>query len=181
MNRDNFWNIVEAACAQVADTVESVDEVAEAVIDTLASVPLAQIVEFSDQYDVLAAESYRSDLWAAAYLINGGCSDDNFDYFRGWLIGQGRATYEAALADPDSLARLFEPGAAGDVDGESMLAAASTAYERATGDPEAFWVALKNGRAAPGYPAISFDFDFDDETEMRTRLPRLAAIFLGEE
>jgi hypothetical protein len=30
------------------------------------------------------------DQWGAAYLANGGCSDDGFDYFRGWLIGQGR-------------------------------------------------------------------------------------------
>ena len=35
-------------------------------------------------------DSYRWDLWGAAYLANGGCSDDGFDYFRGWLIGQGR-------------------------------------------------------------------------------------------
>jgi hypothetical protein len=50
------------------------------------------------------AESYRWDLWGAAYLINGGCSDDGFDYFRGWLLSQGRAIWQATLADPDSLA-----------------------------------------------------------------------------
>jgi hypothetical protein len=44
------------------------------------------------------------DQWGAAYLANGGCSDDGFDYFRGWLIGQGRKVYETVLADPDSLA-----------------------------------------------------------------------------
>ena len=36
--------------------------------------------------------------------------------FRGWLIGQGQRTYEAALADPDSLADLPELHA-----GEGML------------------------------------------------------------
>lgn len=40
----------------------------------------------------------------AAYLINGGRSDDGFDHFRGWLLTQGRATWQAALAEPDSLA-----------------------------------------------------------------------------
>ena len=27
------------------------------------------------------ADSYRSSLWAAAYVINAGCSDDGFGYF----------------------------------------------------------------------------------------------------
>ncbi|MFL6076856.1 MAG: DUF4240 domain-containing protein [Mycobacteriales bacterium] len=36
------------------------------------------------------AESYQGDLWGAAYLINGGASDDGFDYFRGWLIARTR-------------------------------------------------------------------------------------------
>ena len=47
--------------------------------------------------------AYRQELWGAAYLINGGCSDDGFVYFLGWLIAQGRDVYQAALPDPDSL------------------------------------------------------------------------------
>ncbi len=43
-----------------------------------------------------------------AYQLNGGCSDDcfvyfRFVYFRCWLLAQGRATWEAALCDPDSV------------------------------------------------------------------------------
>jgi hypothetical protein len=38
-----------------------------------------------------------------AYQLNGGCSDDCFVYFRCWLLAQGRASWEAALGDPDSL------------------------------------------------------------------------------
>jgi hypothetical protein len=36
-------------------------------------------------------------MWVAAYLMNGGCSDDGFDYFRGWLIAQGRTTLEQVV------------------------------------------------------------------------------------
>jgi hypothetical protein len=42
----------------------------------------------------LLAASYRTVLWAAACLINGGYSDDGFEYFRGWLIVQGRDVFE---------------------------------------------------------------------------------------
>jgi Protein of unknown function (DUF4240) len=54
----------------------------------------------------LMAASYRTLPWAAACLINGGCSDDGFDYLRGWRIVQGREVFERSMADPDSLADL---------------------------------------------------------------------------
>lgn len=53
------------------------------------------------------ANTYR--LWNAAQIINRGwCSTDGFHYFQMWLVGQGRAVYEAAIADPDSLAAAPE-------------------------------------------------------------------------
>src|SRR5262249_33752044 len=47
--------------------------------------------------------AYRWDLWRAAFLIGGGCSDDSFMDFRSWLISLGRDVYERAISDPDSL------------------------------------------------------------------------------
>ena len=37
-------------------------------------------------------------------MINGGCSDDGFIDFRSWLIAQGKAVHDAAMASPESLA-----------------------------------------------------------------------------
>ena len=64
---------------------------------------------------MLGAEAHDWNLWGAAYLMKGGCSDDAFDYFRGWLVAQGRRTWERALRDPDTLAEL---GIDHDDDGE---------------------------------------------------------------
>jgi hypothetical protein len=47
-------------------------------------------------------------LWAAAYIIGGGCSDDGFSDFRGWLICRGEKVYEAALRDPESLVEVVD-------------------------------------------------------------------------
>jgi hypothetical protein len=48
--------------------------------------------------------AYHWDLWLVAWLCQGGrCSDDRFSDFRIWLISRGRAVYEAALDDADSL------------------------------------------------------------------------------
>ena len=48
--------------------------------------------------------AYCWSLWGAAYVINGGCSDDPFVDFRASLISRGRQVFERALSDPDSLA-----------------------------------------------------------------------------
>jgi len=73
--------------------------------------------------------AYDHDLWGAAYLLNGGCSDDGFDYFRGWLIGQGQEVYENALRDPQSLRNVTGPC----VSCENFLYIAMDAYEARTG------------------------------------------------
>jgi hypothetical protein len=109
-------------------------------------------------------------VWGAAHIVNGGCSDDGFDYFLGWLVGQGRGTFEQALADPDSLADVVSPEGEGTFQSEELLEAAWAAYERATGDdlPDGPFIAR---------PGLGPGWDFDNAEEMRTRYPRLWAMF----
>jgi hypothetical protein len=65
-----------------------------------------QVVAFGHAFDRCHASAHTWDLWGAAYLIGGGCSDDGFADFRGWLISQGQRAFEEALANPESLAPL---------------------------------------------------------------------------
>lgn len=189
MQTDEFWTIVEAARTGVADTVTDADEVADALVEQLSALTPARIVEFELALDEITSEAYRLDLWAAAYLMNGGCSDDCFDYFRGWLVAQGRDVWTAALVDPDSLADIVSADIEDECfDGEGLLVAASRAYQRVVGGDERFWDALERARAAdPAADSLpedpsgdAFDFDFDDDERMRAHLPRLAALFLAD-
>ena len=59
---------------------------------------------FSRHFDEAMNRAYDWGLWGAAYVINGGCSDDSFSDFRASLVSRGSQTFETALADPDSLA-----------------------------------------------------------------------------
>jgi hypothetical protein len=103
MQLDQFWQFVEMAKAKAdGDTEARVD----ALRSVLSGLSPAELQSFQNHYDRLIAMAYRWDLWAAAYIINGGCSDDGFRYFRDWLISEGRSTFENALKDPDSLADL---------------------------------------------------------------------------
>src|SRR3712207_8125782 len=43
-----------------------------------------------------------------SWVLLDGASDDAFDFFRCWLIGQGREVFEGALHDPDALADLLD-------------------------------------------------------------------------
>jgi hypothetical protein len=128
---------------------------------------------------------YRYDLWAAAYLIGGGCSDDGFIDFRAGLIAQGCDWYQKAAASPDSLADhpavadAGHPRCDNPLFYEEVSYAASRAFERVSGDEHAFWDALGARGPRDLLAVMGEDFDFDDDQEMRRRLLRLSACCLG--
>lgn len=171
-----FWTLIADARSQVPDPSDS-EAVAAAASSLLATRPPSDIVAAQQVLWDLLAFSYRNPLWAAAYLINGGCSDDGFDYFRGWLLTQGRSVFESAVADPDSLASSPAVVAAAEsgleLDCEAALSIAWTAHQTATG------MKLPEDAFTIRYPDLDpdWDFDFDDGAELAARLPRLAALF----
>lgn len=172
---DDVWRLIEQA------RVDAPDAVAAQAADQLASHPPDDIVSYAQPLSGLFARSYRADLWAAAYLINGGASDDGFEYFRGWLISQGQAVFEAALADPDSLAGVPAVIDAADtgqeLEDEEVLGIVWQAYRQATGqDPPGKSFTVRHPELDAGS-----NFDFDDDQQMRRRLPRLASLFLDDD
>jgi hypothetical protein len=147
---------------------EEWDERLQAALEKLEP---GEIIEWNHIFDRLAARAYTVDLWGAAYLINGGASDDGFYYFRCWLIGMGREVYEAAVANPDSLADAVVQG----IDAEAEIyAAAHQAWMTVTGRSDTDPYPARNERAE----LRGEDWDFDDDAEVRRHLPRLAAMYL---
>ena len=177
MDAGRFWEIIETARASAGrDRLFH-----EALTDHLATLTEQDVLEYYERFEKMHDALYRHDLWAAAYLIEGGCSDDGFIDFRAGLIAQGRDWYEQAAASPDSLAG--HPAVAG---GGHPLAgnppfyeevnyAASCAFDRVSGDEDAFWDALKERGPRIFVELMGEDFDFDDDQELRRRLPRLSA------
>jgi hypothetical protein len=92
----------------------------------------ADIIEFDKLFRSVLQKSYTWDLWGAAYIINGGCSDDKFDYFRSWLVGQGEDVFYKAINKPETLVdvvRLQET-----YEWEGLEYCALDAYEKKTGE-----------------------------------------------
>ncbi|MYW62487.1 DUF4240 domain-containing protein [Streptomyces sp. SID8379] len=176
MDNDRFWQLIDQARRLAADPADA-GAVATHATTLLADHQPAQILQAEQILWDLMAASYLAPLWAAAYQINGGCSDDGFDYFRGWLIAQGRATFEQVINDPDSLADLpavKQAAAKGwDLEGEAILPIVWNAYRAATGsEPPADNFTIR-------YPELDpeWDFDFGDHERIARLLPRTAALY----
>jgi hypothetical protein len=167
MDQDHFWDIVSQACR--SDSRRQLDW-ARQLTTALTKLAPDEIIEWNHIFDRLAARAYTVDLWAAAYLINGGASDDGFYYFRCWLICMGRDTYEAAVANPDTLADVVTPGIDAEVE---TYAAAHLAWLAVTGNPYSAPYPARNEHAE----LVGEPWDYDDAVEMRNRLPRLSAIY----
>lgn len=130
--RDPFWNLIDTARSACDPTSRDEANSQAAILERkLEALALHDVVEFDQLFRTLLARAYTWDLWAAAYVIGGGCSDDGFEYFRAGLIGLGRAAYEDAVRDPRTLVR--QPAHGVDFENEPLLYAASNAYESISG------------------------------------------------
>jgi Protein of unknown function (DUF4240) len=105
MDTSQFWRLIEQSKTESGGNCT---KQVEALTSILLELPAEEIEEFDIIFYRFHAQAYRNDVWAAAYIMNGGCSDDSFLDFRSWLIGQGEANYTAALRDPESLVSVVE-------------------------------------------------------------------------
>lgn len=182
VNIGTFWEIIETARASAAPG----RPVHRCLARHLAALTEQEILEYQERFDEVHGALYRWDVWAAAYLIGGGCSDDSFIDFRAGLIAQCRDWYDQAAVCPDSLAGhpavTATTGPAWDrpLFDEQVNYAASYVFELVTGDEGAFYDAWAS-RQRPDRSLVDMgeEFDFDDGVEMRRRMPRLSALFLG--
>ncbi len=166
MDDAKFWTIIEAGDPEA---LREAQRQLDAVRERLRCLTPAELVAFHLTFNRKMDAAYHWDLWAAGYLMNGGCSDDGFAYFRAWLISQGRRVYEAALRDPDSLAEVADPQR-DDNEAEDLWGIAQQIYREKTGADmivEFRWSAKPGGEHWLG----------DDFDEYAKRLPRLAAIY----
>ncbi|MFF5262066.1 DUF4240 domain-containing protein [Actinomadura viridis] len=169
MTEEEFWALIVATDPAADDS--------EVLTARLAVLPDEELRDFEVTLNRLLDAAYRGDLWDAAYLINDGCSDDGFEYFRCRLVAQGPSVYAEALRDPDSLAG--HPAVIADQDHyecESLLYAAGQAYAARTGlDPARFYDRCDT--SSPGAKTLLIDHA-RDHAELVRRLPRLTALLL---
>lgn len=102
-HEDEFWEMIERVRRKSRGELE---RACDAFKEALRTLDDASLFAAARLFGKAMRRAYRWDVWGAAYVIHGGCSDDAFWDFRAGLIALGRARYEAALAEPDSLAAI---------------------------------------------------------------------------
>ncbi|MFP3990848.1 DUF4240 domain-containing protein [Streptomyces sp. E11-3] len=173
MDETEFWEIVDSTRE---DAQGDPEEQADLLVERLLRLDPDAVLDFARHFEARYNRAYRWDLWGAASVLLDGASDDAFDYFRCWLIGQGREVFEGALHDPDSLADLLDEfDEEIDGDGEELGYAADEAYEQLTG------VVAPDLGVAPAPPEPEgTPIDFEDDTALARYYPKLWDRFAPE-
>jgi Protein of unknown function (DUF4240) len=118
MADNKFWEIIESSKVKSLGNYEKQQV---KLGEELNKLEAKEILEFDNKFRTLRGQAYTWDLWAAAYIINGGCSDDCFSDFRGWLIGQGKTTFENGLKNSEALVIIEHDPNNGDWEGLSYV------------------------------------------------------------
>ncbi|SDO34627.1 DUF4240 domain-containing protein [Actinacidiphila guanduensis] len=187
MDDDEFWGLIDKARAQAdgADSADPAEGFAPVLVELLTGRSAEEILDYQERFAAAHRAVHREDVWAAAHLIGGGCSDDAFIDFRAGLIALGRDWYERVAACPDELAEHpLVRAAAATGDDYAVFSAeagycAAAAYLLSHGDTAAFHAAWDRRHPEPQRPGppAGERFDVDDPAEMARRLPRLSALF----
>lgn len=168
LDENLFWSIVEES----VDKTENQDEQQQCLITRLQQLTPAQMIGFRLRTDKLLYDTYTSEMWCAAYIMNGGCSDDGFEYFRCWVISRGREVYYNAKADADTL--VGQACTVDDFEFESFWYVANEAFEAKTGKDLYDYIDDDGFKFREGsYPDIRFTWKEEDPESMRVICPNL--------
>lgn len=169
LDESQYWNIIAESLAKT-DTQEEQEEYLVKQLEALSS---ADMVGFRLQTDKLLHDTYNEQMWCAGYIMNGGCSDDMFEYFRCWVISRGKDVYYAAKANPDTLISQVSPGMEM-YDFEDFWYVALKAFEVKTGKDLYDFIDTDNVTFGEGhYPEITFTWEEENPESMRTICPKL--------
>ncbi|MEM1122019.1 MAG: DUF4240 domain-containing protein, partial [Bacteroidota bacterium] len=128
LDENKFWEIV----AKSLKNSNNEDEQRAQLINEITKLSPQEMIGFRLRTDKLLYDTYNSEMWCAGYLMNGGCSDDGFEYFRCWVISRGKETFYEAKENPDILITEVV-GDKYDYDFECFWYVALDAFKKRTG------------------------------------------------
>lgn len=169
LDEDLYWAII----AKSLRSASGQDEQAQFLVEEIGALTPKQMIGFRLRTDKLLYDTYNSEMWCAGYIMNGGCSDDSFEYFRNWVISRGKETYYKAKENPDSLIDEVNPDLEM-YDFEDFWYVALDAFEQKTGKDLYDYIDDDNFKTKEGgYPDIEFNWEEENPESMERICPRL--------
>ena len=164
MSEEIFWQLIDKSRNAANDDYQTQITSLKTI---LLSLEPTEIEKFNNTFIALLAASYDYKLWGASYVINGGCSDDCFDYFRQYIIGHGKEKFYQTIKDPESCVNWVKSEE--EDNWEGLQYSAIGAYKQ------------KTGKEIPMTYHPNFELKgkkFDENTVMK-KYPKLAKKFTG--
>ena len=169
MDEDLYWSIIAKSLKQTTNQ----DAQEQFLIKEIGELTPKQIIGFRLRTDKLLYDTYNSEMWCAGYIMNGGCSDDGFEYFRNWVISRGKETYYNAKENPDNLIEEVDEGLEM-YDFEGFWYVALEAFKQKTGKDLYDYIDNENFKTKEGqYPQFQFTWQEGNPESMKKICPKL--------
>lgn len=169
MEKARFWELISATRLKANGNM---DKHVNNLREELLKLEPEEIIDFERHLRDCMDRAYNWDLWGAAYIIGGGCSDDNFIDFRSWLISMGKDIFESALKDTETLSDVVDRPDIEDCFFEEFLYVPGKVYEEKLGSEMPF---LDRGISSEPQGRA-----WEEDEELQERFPKLWKKFEDE-
>ena len=171
MTGEEFWKIIEISRVEFDPQLRDGNQARQVELLEVALRALRpqELVDYERFFTESFFMLYTWQHWAAVYLIEGGCSDDGFDYFSAWMISMGEQAFSAVVASPDNLADYaYLPGVEV-IAFPDIMGSGSKIYEEMTG------LEIPDSCYQPGRPdePLGTRWDETDLSQFELALPKV--------
>jgi hypothetical protein len=169
LDENLYWQIVQESL----NNSGTQDGQQEYLVRRIQKLNPKDIVGFRLRTDKLLYDTYNSEMWCAAYIMNGGCSDDSFEYFRNWVVSKGKDVYYMAKQNPDTLIEQVDKDAEY-YDFEDFWYVALVAFKNKTGKDLYDFIDDDNFKFKEGhYPNFDFTWEEENPESLKAICPNL--------
>ena len=168
MNENEFWSILDGYNNKISFST--------VILENLST--LNEILEFDKMFKKHLELLYTFPVMESTFIINSYISDDEFKYFRAWLIAQGKEKFNMAIENIESIAEwLNKDNIDNIVDlGEDIIDSILDSYIALGGNENDFYTNT--------YPEKDINIEMnwaDDYMEYKKRYPILVENYWNQE
>ena len=169
-----YWQLIESSLQNTETLEEQEDYLSEALEEMSAE----QLVGFKLRTDQLLMDSYSSPLWCAAYLMKGGCGEEDFAFFRCWLISRGQKIYKLGIQHADDIAFAVQANTNSAFDFEALQTLPASIYKKKTEQDIAAAIDYTQVHTQPqDYPTLQINWREQAPGTMQVICPKLYQLF----
>jgi hypothetical protein len=125
MNEQLFWEIIEKTKSPLHSNFETQCVL---ISEALLEYTPEDIITFEHILRQQLERANTFHMMAASFVVCSFLSDETYEDFRAWCIGQGKNTFEKILKDSSEICNILKPGQVKAMGGEHLLFSAINAY-----------------------------------------------------